>query len=101
VRLLAAEARYTRRRMLFSLLRRRWLRLRTRGSLNSSKADARRRQALGKLYAELAAFVGIPFFDAGVVLSTGGTDGVHFFEGEHVLSEWPGRYRSLVLRGSA
>ena len=48
------------------------------------KGGREKTQALGKLYAELAAFVGIPFFDAGVVLSTGGTDGVHFSKENNV-----------------
>jgi lysophospholipase L1-like esterase len=42
------------------------------------KGGREKSQALGKLYAELSAFLGIPFFDAGVVVSTGGSDGIHF-----------------------
>jgi len=37
-------------------------------------------QALSGLYAALADFTGVDFFDAGSVITTGGVDGIHFTE---------------------
>ena len=35
---------------------------------------------LGEAYRALTTFLGVPFFDAGSVISTDGVDGVHFTE---------------------
>lgn len=48
-------------------------------------AGAREKSAeLAEVYAALARFHGVPFFDAGSVISTGGIDGVHLTEQDNL-----------------